>query len=91
MSDLVLNGEVVSIDPFPDPERRKRWRVTMKVAHVDCGTFDGETFAFLVHSPIKSGLAIGGRYTVRADSTDDGYLVDEWQWLTDRFKQVNGH
>lgn len=84
MEALILKGKVIAIEPYHDPARRKRWLVTLHVEKVIAGKYTGDTFAFPIHSPTKSGLTDGGHYTVRIEPAADGYRVDELQWLPGR-------
>jgi len=79
-TELVLEGTIESVTPG-GADRRRRWQVTLRVERVLAGDFDAERFAFVVHSPAKSGLAVGQRRIVRASRVADGYAVDELQWL----------
>jgi len=79
--ELRLAGTIVSIEPSALTGSTKNWVVTLKVARVLQGTFAGDTFAFRVHSPTKSRLAVGRRIELAAQPTDDGYVVDDLQWL----------
>lgn len=78
---LILRGTIESIQPASGASRRQRWQVTLRIEEVVKGRFDGATFTFAVHSPVKSGLAVGQHRTVRAQRSADGYIVDELQWL----------
>ena len=51
-----------------------------RVLEIVAGEFTGETFAFRIHSPSRSGLEVGITCTIRAEWTDSGYRVDENQW-----------
>jgi hypothetical protein len=75
-ADLVLRGRVVEIVPRTGSSGQPRWLVTVAVEQVTEGSFSGDRFAFVVHSPVKSGLAQGGVYTFRAKRGADGYTVD---------------
>lgn len=77
-TDLVFEGTVVDVAPVRSA--RDAFRVTMAVEKVVRGSFSGARFEFGVHSPTKSGLVQGGRYTVRATREKDGYVVDPAQW-----------
>jgi hypothetical protein len=61
--------------------RSRLWQVTLRVERVLAGRFEGEVFSFAVHSPAKSGLAVGQRRIVRATPVEGGYAVDALQWL----------
>lgn len=78
---LILRGTIESIQPASGASRRQRWQVTLRIEEVVEGRFEGATLTFAVHSPVKSGLAVGQHRTVRAQRSADGYVVDELQWL----------
>lgn len=69
--DLRFVGTVTAIGlrrpPDPGPGHRLNWVVTARVEQVLAGSFDGETFSFVVHSPQQEGLREGGRYVIDAD------------------------
>ena len=77
---LRFRGTVLALDPTPENRALERWVVTMSVDEVSEGAFTGQTFSFMVHSPVKSGLQLGASYTVRAVSTSVGFTVDPYQW-----------
>lgn len=72
---------VIAIDPTPALRAYDRWIVTMTVDEVIEGVFTGQTFSFMVHSPVKSGLEQGASYTVRAERSSSGFAVDQYQWM----------
>ena len=80
--ELVFRGRVeeIEISTLPPPAL-KEWVVTFAVDRVEHGEFPGRKFSFRVHSPSRSGLEKGRSYQVRAEWTEDGYTVDEFQWL----------
>lgn len=79
--NLRFRGTVAAIDAsHTEGLSNRNWVVTMNVEQVLAGEFPGKTFAFRVHSPSKSGLVVGGSYTVEAEWTGDGYQVDQFQW-----------
>ena len=82
--DLVFLGTVTEIKPISIPNSRIRWMVTATVDRVLSGQFSEKTFSFGIHSPTKSGLAVGKQYEIRATWTGQGYAVDELQWLPRR-------
>lgn len=69
--DLRFVGTVTAIGlrrpPDPSTGHRRNWVVTARVEQVLAGTFDGDTFSFVVHSPHLEGLREGGRYVIYAD------------------------
>ena len=78
-SRLVFFGTVTRIESGGiDP--LKPFVVTTSVDRVLVGHVSGRRFQFAVHSPSQSGLQVGQRYTVKADHTAGGYVVDELQW-----------
>jgi len=77
----MVQGTIESIEPLPQARGRFRWAVTLRVEEVLAGEFSGRTFAFPIHSPTKSGLAVGQQRILRAVQSGDGYVVDEWQWM----------
>jgi hypothetical protein len=79
--ELRLAGTIVSIAAAPVQGSTKNWVVTLKVDKVLQGSFDGDTFAFRVHSPTKSRLAVGRHVELVAQPAGDGYVVDDQQWL----------
>jgi hypothetical protein len=76
----VFVGTVTSIRSAAGADSRRDWVVTMHVDEVLSGSFAGEQFSFAIHSPTKSGLAEGGKVTVRATAVPGGWQVDEHQW-----------
>ena len=87
---LILRGTIESLQPAGGAARRQRWQVTLRIEEVVAGRFDGDTLTFAVHSPVKSGLAVGQHRTVRARRSADGYIVDELQWLLSASKAGGG-
>jgi hypothetical protein len=78
--DLRFRGTVAAIDAtHTDELSNRKWVVTMNVERILAGEFIGKTFAFRIHSPSKSGLVVGGSYTVEAKWTGDGYRVDQFR------------
>lgn len=75
---LVLTGTVTSIFQIdaPPPSRRN-WGVTMRVEKVKRGRYAESEFTFAIHSPARSGLEVGHRYTIEANWDGHEYLVDE--------------
>jgi hypothetical protein len=57
------------------------WGVTIQVESVTRGKYKLPEFTFAVHSPTISGLVVGARYTVVAQESRVGYVVDESQWV----------
>jgi hypothetical protein len=80
-ADLILRGRVTEIVRIPNSHRTAGWRVKVAVEQVLSGDFSEEFFSFAIHSPVKSGLAVGGVYTIRATRVADGYTVNATQWL----------
>jgi hypothetical protein len=82
MSDLVYEGVVLAIENAPIGIRGAflDWIVRTRVEKVLSGRFEGDAFAFRIHSPSRSGLTVGKRCTVTAVRTESGYTVDENQW-----------
>jgi hypothetical protein len=70
-ADLRFVGTVISIGHRrpPDPGRRLNWVVTTRVERVLAGAYDGDTFAFVVHSPHQEGLREGSRCVIDANRT----------------------
>ena len=56
------------------------WVVRTRVLQVIAGDFTHDQFAFRIHSPARSGLAVGVTCTIHAEWTGAGYRVDEDQW-----------
>lgn len=78
--ELVLEGTIEAVAPAGSG-RSRLWQVTLRVERVLAGRFEGERFAFAVHSPARAGLSVGQRRTVHATPVEGGYAVDELQWL----------
>lgn len=79
--DLVFVGTVTEIAASPAPDAPTLgWVVTTKVERVEIGVFTEPTFSFRIHSATRSGLQVGGSYTIRATRTATGYSVDPLQW-----------
>ena len=75
---LVLTGTVTAILQVNAlPASRRNWRVTVQVERVKAGRYSEPTFTFTIHSPARSGLEVGRRYTIEATWTGQEYLVDE--------------
>lgn len=68
-ADLRLVGTVTAIGFRRPPDPVHRWVVTVRVERVLAGSFDGDTFSFVVHSPSQERLREGGRYVIEADRT----------------------
>lgn len=77
---LVFVGTVTRIQQRQTSDPLKPFVVTTTVDRVLQGQFPGKRFQFAVHSLAQSGLEVGKRYTVRADETAAGYIVEELQW-----------
>jgi hypothetical protein len=60
-------GTMVQVRMREDFDPRHRWVVVARVEKVLEGTYDDETFAFVVHSPSQEGLEEGRRCEVRAE------------------------
>jgi hypothetical protein len=76
---LVLTGTVGSIyQADAPPLSTKNWGVYLHVEKVKKGKYSEPTFTFAIHSPARSGLKIGGRYTIEATWTGHRYEVSEW-------------
>jgi hypothetical protein len=72
----VLMGTVTAISPFAaKPPSLRNWAVPIRVEKVKVGKFSHHEFTFTVHSPSKAGLEVGGRCTIAATWTGQGYLV----------------
>ena len=59
------------------PPSRRNWGVTMRVEKVKRGRYAESEFTFAIHSPARSGLEVGHRYTIEANWDGHEYLVDE--------------
>jgi hypothetical protein len=70
-ADLRFVGTVTGIGLRrpPDPGRRFNWVVTTRVEQVLAGAYDGDTFAFVVHSPHQERLREGLRCVIDANRT----------------------
>lgn len=79
--DLVLRGRVESIEISPLPNSPNNFVVTTRVLEVVEGSFAGSHFAFRIHSPSKSGIAVGQQLEVRAERAPEGYRVDPKQFF----------
>jgi hypothetical protein len=80
--DLVFRATIERIENAPVGMRGAflDWIIHTRVLEVVSGTFDGDQFAFRVHSPSRAGLLVGITCTITATWTGDGYRVDEHQW-----------
>ena len=78
---LVLKGKIVEIQNAPLEQCLENWIIKLKVEQVVKGSFGGEYFSFRVHSPSRSGLEEGKEITLKAERTEDGYTVDDFQWM----------
>ncbi len=79
--DLEFIGTVTKIYPLASIRSRKNWAIVTHVDRVVSGDFAGTTFTFAIHSPTQSGLQVGRTYTIKAKWIDNGYVVDELQWM----------
>jgi hypothetical protein len=80
---LVLMGTVTAISPVAKRPSRRNWAVTIRVEKVKVGKFSHPEFTFTVHSPSRAGLEVGGRCTIEATWTGQGYLVSDTGWMGD--------
>jgi hypothetical protein len=78
-ADLVFVGVVVAIENAPVGIRGGflDWIIRTRVERVTTGTFEGEHFAFRIHSPSRAGLAVGTRFTLKARRVPDGFEILE--------------
>jgi hypothetical protein len=75
---LTLTGTVMAIFRVEaSPPSRRNWGVTVQVERVKVGKYTEPTFTFTVHSPARSGLEIGVRYTIEATWNGRAYEVDD--------------
>ena len=79
--DLVFLGTVEKLDASPLQQSELDWVVKCRVDKILAGEFSGKAFSFRIHSPSKSGLEVGKQYKIEAKQTDDGYTVDQYQWM----------
>jgi len=63
----------------------RNWAVKVRVEKVNTGKFSQPEFTFTVHSPAMDGLEVGSRYTIEANWTGKGYIVDD----PHRFRREN--
>jgi len=80
-NDLAFLGTVTSIKSSRIPNSSLNWIVRCNVEKVLSGIYEKDTFSFRVHSPTRSGLSSIGRLTVVAKKNNNGYSVDENQWM----------
>jgi hypothetical protein len=78
---LIFMGTLLKVENSPLKQSRKNWIVTFSVEKVISGEFAGKKFSFRIHSPSKSGLEKDEKYKVEAELTEDGYKVDQYQWM----------
>ena len=71
---LVLRARVVAIVIRPHP--RFRFRIVAQVLRVLKGRYPKKRFAFDVHSPSRSNLAVDKVITIEAWREGNGYIVD---------------
>lgn len=82
-SDLVFRAVVESIEcaPIGMAGRFLDWIVKTRIEKMIEGDLTKlKRFEFRIHSPARSGLAVGTECTIRATWTGSGYVVDENQW-----------
>jgi hypothetical protein len=77
---LVFSGTIISINNSPIERSNLDWIVSARVDRIISGEFVGKTFDFRIHSPTKSGLEVGKQYIIEATLSQDGYIVDQYQW-----------
>jgi hypothetical protein len=73
--DVVLRGTVGEIRPAQGRHPHLKWMVTLQVESVVAGNFTGATLSFGIHSPVKAGIAVGGRLEVHAARSQAGEYV----------------
>ena len=81
-ADLHFVGIVTGIAASPIAGSNNNWVVLTTVEKIESGSFPSKTFSFRVHSPARSGLAVGRRYHFHALRTDHGYAVKEFEMVT---------
>lgn len=82
---IELMGTVTAIFPIAaKPPSLRNWAVTIRVEKVKVGKFSRPEFTFTVHSPSNAGLKVGGRCTIEATWTGQGYLVSDTRWMGDK-------
>ena len=81
--EVVLRGEITELRPSRGPHPHQKWLATLAVDSVVAGSFSEPAFPFRIHSPTKSGIAVGGRYVVHTTRTPAGdYLlgrIEPWR------------
>lgn len=80
INNMIFLGTIEKIEPSPIQESTLNWVIKCKVDLIIFGKFVDDTFFFRVHSPAKSGLEIGKQYKIEARETEDGFMVDPYQW-----------
>jgi hypothetical protein len=73
--EVVLRGTITEIRPARGSHPHQKWLAILAVDSVVAEHFSGQTFAFRIHSPTKSGIAVGGRYVIHATRTQTGEYV----------------
>jgi hypothetical protein len=68
-TDLQFVGTVVRLGLRKEFDPTYKWVVVMRVERVVEGAYDGDKFAFVVHSPSQQGLREGARYEIHAVRT----------------------
>jgi hypothetical protein len=75
---IAITGTVTSIFCLRnDVFSLKNWGVTLHVDKVKLGKYTEPEFTFAIHSPARSGLKAGHRYTIEATWDGHEYHVDE--------------
>jgi hypothetical protein len=78
---IVITGTVTEIFQVRAKRPSQRnWGVTVRVEKVNEGKYSQPEFTFTVHSPARSNLEIGGRYTIEAKWTGQEYIVNDLRW-----------
>jgi hypothetical protein len=82
---ILLTGTVTAIYAvYAQRPSLRNWAVTIRVEKVKEGDFSHPELTFTVHSPAMAGLEVGGRYTIEATWTGQGYLVEDTRWMRDK-------
>lgn len=92
--EAIIRGKVIDLRPANMGHPHLKWRVVLQVEGVTSGRFTEQRFVFGIHSPAKSGIVNGGRYTihvVRKSPTE--FLIksiDSWTDTADVSEESSG-
>jgi hypothetical protein len=70
--EIVLRGKVIEVRPSKGAHPHLKWLIVLQVDSVIDGSYSGQTFSFNIHSLTKSGIVVGGQYTIHMTRTQTG-------------------